>query len=218
MSDKFYYDIEKDAFIQPINDLEGFLDCARYNEEGDVDALLHYLEEHPADINAQDSQSRTAVHMAAANGHVDLLEALAAFQPKVDVGNVEGNTALHFAALNNRLSAAKWLVAKGWHASAKNAFGQTPLQLIYDKKFEKMEELLLEHDDSLDEFMSSGEVKVETAENVEGVEKGSAPTEPARPAKPKGAKAAAKAAPPPPAAAPRDERPALGSSELDGIE
>lgn len=136
----------------PTNDLEGLMDCARYNEAGDMDLLREYLTKNPDEINAQDGQGRTVVHMAAANGHLDVLHALLEFNPKPNMQNEEGNSALHFAALNNRVAVASLLLEKGWKASLKNNFHKTPLQLIsLEKGFDEMETLLLQHDDSLDD-------------------------------------------------------------------
>lgn len=137
----------------PLDDVEAFLDCARYNEEGDADILRDYLTKNPRDIDAKDNQGRTAVHMAAANGHMPILEMLFEFNPKPDVPNYEGNTALHFAALNNRLEAARRLLEKGWKVSSRNVFDRTPLQLSQDRRLEEMTALLLQHDETLDSYV-----------------------------------------------------------------
>lgn len=137
---------------EPTNDLEGLLDCARYNEPGDMELLREYLQKHPDEVNSQDGQGRTVVHMAAANGRLDVLELLFdEFNPRPNIRNEEGNTALHFAALNNRVAVAELLLKKGWKASQQNNFFKTPLQLISHERFEEMEVLLLQHDESLDE-------------------------------------------------------------------
>eukprot|EP00796_Vickermania_ingenoplastis_P008351 gene8351-5850_t len=137
---------------EPVNDLEGLMDCARYNEEGDMELLEEYFTKHPVEINAQDGQGRTVVHMAAANGRMDVLQLLLKFHPKPNMQNEEGNSALHFAALNNRVDVATFLLQNGWKANLKNNFGKTPLQLICQEKgFDEMEALLLRHDDSLDD-------------------------------------------------------------------
>lgn len=136
----------------PTNDLEGLMDCARYNEPGDMELLEEYLTKHPLEINAQDGQGRTVVHMAAANGRQEVLELLMKFHPKPNMQNSEGNSALHFAALNNRVPVASFLLQHGWKASLRNNFGKTPLQLITQEKgFGEMETLLLEADDTLDD-------------------------------------------------------------------
>lgn len=153
MNQEPLYEREMELTRSPLNDVEAFLDCARYNEDDDGELLRAYLVEHPRDVDVRDSQGRTAVHMAAANGHMSILEMLFLFNPQPDFPNYEGNTALHFAALNNRVVAAQRLIQKGWKASTLNNGGRTPLQLIQGKNFEEMETVLLEHDDSLDTYV-----------------------------------------------------------------
>ncbi|RNF25554.1 e3 ubiquitin-protein ligase MIB2 [Trypanosoma conorhini] len=142
--------LEEDEYRAAETLTDAFLDCARYNDGDDARQLLAYLAATPSLVDARDEQGRTAVHLAAANGHVGVLELLMEFGPSPDVPNHEGNTALHFAALNNQLEAARRLLRWGWHASTRNVFGKTPIQLIYGKKFEAMETLLLEHDEEVE--------------------------------------------------------------------
>ncbi|CCW68738.1 unnamed protein product [Phytomonas sp. Hart1] len=151
MSNPFYYELEKQQLEEPLNDIEAFLNCARYNDDGDINLLQDYLDRNPENIDSQDNQGRTAVHMAAANDHTKILEVLFQFNPRPDLANIEGNTALHFSALNNRVSAAKLLLRKGWKANVTNIFNRTPLHLIQGKGFEEMETVLLSHDLSLEE-------------------------------------------------------------------
>ncbi|KAF8275984.1 hypothetical protein TcYC6_0014530 [Trypanosoma cruzi] len=143
--------VEEDNYHREATTItEAFFDCARYNDGDDANLLLAYLSATPSLIGAKDEQGRTAVHLAAANGHIGILEMLMEFGPSPDVPNHEGNTALHFAALNNQLEAARRLLEWGWHASARNVFGKKPIQLIYGKKYEAMETLLLGYDDEIE--------------------------------------------------------------------
>lgn len=159
-----YYEADLEL-RQPLTDTDAFLDGARYNDEGDLELLRSYLALHPHDVDARDEQGRTAMHMAAANGHVEIMEMLFEFSPQPNVPNHEGNTALHFAALNNRVTAAQKLLQRGWSVSFQNAFEKTPLQLIYDKRYEEMETLLMGHDDSLDTYEPPAEA-VFTADDM----------------------------------------------------
>ncbi|ORC89742.1 e3 ubiquitin-protein ligase MIB2 [Trypanosoma theileri] len=145
---------------------DAMLDCARYNDGDDSQQLHDALVHNSHLVAAQDQQGRTAMHLAAANGHIAIMHTLAEFGAAPDVPNHEGNTALHFAALNNQVSAARLLIKWGWHASAKNLFGKTPLQLIYGKQFEEMETLLLNHDDEVE--ICVGEMVMADEESLEG--------------------------------------------------
>ncbi|KAG5499796.1 hypothetical protein GH5_03931 [Leishmania sp. Ghana 2012 LV757] len=154
-----YYEPDSE-FREPLTDVDAFLDSARYNEAGDLDLLKAYLEKNPSDVDARDEQGRTAVHMAAANGHMPILEMLFQFNPQPNVPNDEGNTALHFAALNNRVAAAEALLAHGWRPSAQNVMGKTALQLIYEKQYNEMEALLMSCDDTLDTYVPHSQASV----------------------------------------------------------
>lgn len=174
--ERVLFELEEELMPEPVNDVEAFLNCARYNDEDDAQLLREYLQKHPQDIDARDAQGRTAVHMAAANGHMAILNMLIEFAPTPDVKNEEGNTALHFAALNNRVEAARRLIEAGWKASAMNSFRRTPFQLIQGKRFEEMDALLLEHDDSLDVYEPAVQSSADTPNSDEkkdgGGEKG----------------------------------------------
>ncbi|AYU80222.1 Ankyrin repeats (many copies)/Ankyrin repeats (3 copies)/Ankyrin repeat [Leishmania donovani] len=154
-----YYEPDSE-FREPLTDVDAFLDSARYNEAGDLDLLKAYLDKNPSDVDARDEQGRTAVHMAAANGHMPILEMLFQFNPQPNVPNDEGNTALHFAALNNRVAAAEALLAHGWRAAEQNIMGKTALQLIYEKQYNEMETLLMSRDETLDTYVPPTEASV----------------------------------------------------------
>ncbi|KPA85479.1 hypothetical protein ABB37_01770 [Leptomonas pyrrhocoris] len=172
-----YYEPDSEL-REPLTDIDAFLDSARYNEEGDLALLRAYLEKNPGDVDARDEQGRTAVHMAAANGHMPILAMLFQFSPQPNVANDEGNTALHFAALNNRVDAAEALLAHGWRPEEQNVMGKTALQLIYDKQFNEMETLLMSRDETLDSYVPPSQATVSVSlpeEEEEGMdEKGEA--------------------------------------------
>jgi hypothetical protein len=83
-------------------DCAELLECARYGETEDVVALLRAGV--PADFC--DAAGNTALHRAAANGHVAAIAALAAAGARL-TRNGAGSTALHWAALNGQADAAK---------------------------------------------------------------------------------------------------------------
>ncbi len=100
-----------------------------------------------ADLNAQDNKGWTALHMAASNGHGDVVKALLKAGADPNVRDREGRTAL-FDAIQNDVGDEEWaemepraraeleaialditkqLIAAGADPNAKNAEGQTPL-------------------------------------------------------------------------------------------
>ncbi|KPI89115.1 hypothetical protein ABL78_1759 [Leptomonas seymouri] len=221
-----YYEPDSE-YREPLTDVDAFLDSARYNEEGDLELLRSYLEKNPRDVDAHDEQGRTAVHMAAANGHMPILEMLFEFNPQPNTPNDEGNTALHFAALNNRVAAAEALLAHGWRPAEQNVMGKTALQLIYEKQFNEMEALLMSRDETLDTYVppSDATVNVSLPEEGEGesdAAKDQAAVNPPVAASAKkrlpAAPAEKSAAPQPPAKDPTTSTELLGSASVDAID
>ena len=147
-----------------------FLDCARYAEGDDVDILKDLLEERPAILFSADAEGRTALHLAAANGHLNICEILVAKGATRNARNIEGNTALHYACLQNHEKIVELLLKNGWLPHVTNNVGETPLRSIAEKKFEEIEVLLMKYDDKLDEYKvpdgSRAEVPDEEEEDV----------------------------------------------------
>lgn len=92
--------------------------------------------------------------MAAANGHVDLLERLVDRGAAVNLANTEGNTPLHWACVNGQTAAVRALLAAGASPSALNAQEMTPVDeaLIRD-----LQEVM----DVINEFSGAGKAAAE---------------------------------------------------------
>ncbi|MCJ1369833.1 hypothetical protein MMC20_001045 [Loxospora ochrophaea] len=78
------------------------------------------------------SDGNTLLHMACANGHLDiinyLLTQLPPSDPYISSPNHALSTPLHWAALNGRFEAVKLLVGAGADMEAKNSIGKTAMQ------------------------------------------------------------------------------------------
>ncbi|KAF8472026.1 ankyrin repeat-containing domain protein, partial [Kalaharituber pfeilii] len=119
-------------------------DLLYFSRTNDLPELLSTLSEIraslalPADADtdagilcaAVDPESgNTVVHMAAANGHVDLLTQLltspplAAVRKLLNIQNSAGNTALHWCSLNGHLAVVKLLVERGASPTVLNKSG-----------------------------------------------------------------------------------------------
>eukprot|EP01006_Ploeotia_vitrea_P045489 TRINITY_DN66945_c7_g6_i1.p1 TRINITY_DN66945_c7_g6~~TRINITY_DN66945_c7_g6_i1.p1 ORF type:complete len:276 (-),score=48.01 TRINITY_DN66945_c7_g6_i1:511-1245(-) len=134
---------------------EAILEYARY---GDCDIDLRNILSTPKWAHLKDyadSQKRTPLHMACANGHPSTVNILLQFKPDVNKVNEGGCSALHHAALNGHAWVTKALVEAGINLSLKNEFGKTALDDCWGKGFEDIENLLLTHDKEIDELIAT---------------------------------------------------------------
>ncbi|KAF4779781.1 hypothetical protein HER10_EVM0006564 [Colletotrichum scovillei] len=133
---------------EEIDDLIYF---SRAGELADLEETLKSLSEREgASVGeiitaAKDEGKSTCLHMAAGNGHLDIVKALiTAFDCRpadekkayVDAGNEFGNTGLHWACLGGHLEAVKYLVSHGASPAVANDKDQIPLDsaLFNDKR------------------------------------------------------------------------------------
>ncbi|XP_057774863.1 protein VAPYRIN-LIKE-like [Salvia miltiorrhiza] len=86
------------------------------------------------DLNAVDVQGRTALHIAALNGHVEAIQFLVSVGADVDVTDHEGWTPLHFAAEHGHLDAVERLLGHAVFAKyAVNRDGKTAFGLAVER-------------------------------------------------------------------------------------
>ncbi|KAK3000463.1 hypothetical protein RJ639_021519 [Escallonia herrerae] len=104
-----------------------FQQAARYD---DIEDLIN-LASTGLSLDSMDSEGRTALHMASANGHVDIVDYLISnrvFAVKdVNSSNAEKNTPLHWACLNGHVEIVKRLILAGGSVSAVNSHERTPV-------------------------------------------------------------------------------------------
>ncbi|ORZ36304.1 ankyrin repeat-containing domain protein [Catenaria anguillulae PL171] len=141
-------------------DISEVLLCARYGELDELKTEVQRLiEQHsgstPQAILARANDSgNTALHMASANGHADivsyLLEHLLAMH--VNAANAQGNTPLHWGAVNGHEEIVSLLIKAGADLLLTNAAKKTPLIEAQDAGHEKVAVELLKHmDPDMDE-------------------------------------------------------------------
>ncbi|CAI5474493.1 unnamed protein product [Closterium sp. Yama58-4] len=112
------------AMAEAAEDLADLLiQGARYGDMEDVAAAL----DGGADAGLADDEGRTALHMAAANGHTEIARLLIQRGAPVNAVNRQGNTPLHWAAVNGRDSMVHLLIAAGANPSALNSHERTPV-------------------------------------------------------------------------------------------
>ncbi|KAK2044905.1 ankyrin [Colletotrichum somersetense] len=136
-------------------------------------------------IAAKDEGKSTCLHMAAGNGHIDVVKALIAAldsrpaderKAYVDAANEFGNTGLHWACLGGHLEVVKLLVASGASPAAANDKDQIPLDsALFNGKREVADWFLAQSEKmeggNQEEGLSGAAAGVEIEDDGKGEEK-----------------------------------------------
>ncbi|KAL0428906.1 UNVERIFIED_CONTAM: (-)-isopiperitenone reductase [Sesamum radiatum] len=120
--------VEESTVEQPSQDttsdsIEALLEAARYDDIDDVKSIAST----GVSLDSEDSQGRTALHMASANGHVHIVDYLINNGANVNACNMEKNTPLHWACLNGQIEVVKRLILAGANISLLNSHERTPM-------------------------------------------------------------------------------------------
>uniref|UniRef100_A0A5K3ETA1 Ribosomal RNA-processing protein 8 n=1 Tax=Mesocestoides corti TaxID=53468 RepID=A0A5K3ETA1_MESCO len=93
-------------------------------------AIVELLISRGARVNATNLGDDTALHLAAAHGHYDVVYFLLTnFRLAVDAANEHGNTPLHYACFWNHHEIAELLIKFGASLMQENKYGSTPLEI-----------------------------------------------------------------------------------------
>ncbi|KAM8914417.1 protein phosphatase 1 regulatory inhibitor subunit 16B isoform 1-T3 [Spinachia spinachia] len=98
---------------------------------GDVQDLVRQGDE----VNLQDSQGATLLHIAAASGYVQAAEQLLEGGARMDLRDCDGWQPLHAAACWGQMHVAELLVSHGASLNAKTFLDETPIDLCEDEEF-----------------------------------------------------------------------------------
>merc|ERR1712187_200231 len=123
---------------EPSEEGAEFVLAARYGGLDDVrEALAQGIE-----VNARSHGRATALLMASANGHVEVMKALLDARASAEMANEAGNCPLHWAALNGHVEACKTLLEARADGTARNEFGKKPFDEAFGRSFNEICELL----------------------------------------------------------------------------
>ncbi|CAG8476885.1 7770_t:CDS:2 [Paraglomus occultum] len=120
--------------------------CARF---GELDELKSYIDQYSADyLVEKDEYGNTALHMASANGHLEIVEYIiqtlgGSASEIINAQNDSGNTALHWSALNGHQTIVEVLITHGVNAKIKNTAGRTAISEAQQNGHERTVEYLL---------------------------------------------------------------------------
>ncbi|XP_015242077.1 PREDICTED: protein phosphatase 1 regulatory subunit 16A [Cyprinodon variegatus] len=109
----------------------------------DVQALI----QDEADLNAQDNNGATLLHIASANGYMSVAELLVDQRVQLELKDSDGWTPLHAAACWGQIQVVELLVAHGANLNSKSVLDETPLDLCIDEEVRaKLMDLKHKHD------------------------------------------------------------------------
>ncbi|KAF9909436.1 hypothetical protein EC991_008575 [Linnemannia zychae] len=169
--------------VQDSEHLEELIECARYGELEEIQAVVQTSGNEKAKVllSHKGDYGKTPLHMAAANGHLDVVEYLITIiSPEaVNIQNDQGNTALHWAATNGHAKVVEALIAKGKaDYKLKNAAGHTAMMEAELHEREQvvawmlinteLEEEIKEGNDDDDDESDSSSDEEEEEEKIEG--------------------------------------------------
>ncbi|XP_034717428.1 protein phosphatase 1 regulatory subunit 16A [Etheostoma cragini] len=109
----------------------------------DVQALVN----SEADLNAQDANGTTLLHIASANGYMSVAELLLEHRAVVEVKDSDGWTPLHAASCWGQIQMVELLVAHEASLNSKSVLEETPLDVCMDEEVRaKLMDLKNKHD------------------------------------------------------------------------
>uniref|UniRef100_A0A9J8B0U7 Ankyrin 2 n=1 Tax=Cyprinus carpio carpio TaxID=630221 RepID=A0A9J8B0U7_CYPCA len=109
-----------------------------------MDKVLEYLK-GGVDISTCNQNGLNALHLAAKEGHMELVQELLDRGSSVDSATKKGNTALHIASLAGQGEVVKMLVKKGADINAQSQNGFTPLYMASQENHLDVVRYLLEN-------------------------------------------------------------------------
>eukprot|EP01041_Mallomonas_annulata_P005177 gene5177-10354_t len=98
-------------------------------QQGFVDLIKYFIIDCDANIHAQDSQGRMAVHYAALSNLPKVLHTLREAEVNFDEFDLKGDTPLHLTAEQGYYEMAKTLLQEGAQSSIQNYEGNQPLHI-----------------------------------------------------------------------------------------
>uniref|UniRef100_A0A096M1E1 Ankyrin 2 n=1 Tax=Poecilia formosa TaxID=48698 RepID=A0A096M1E1_POEFO len=120
-----------------------FLRAAR---AGNTDKVLEFLKNGVDICTCNQQNGLNALHLAAKEGHKDLVEELLQRGASVDSSTKKGNTALHIASLAGQKEVVRLLVNRGADVNAQSQNGFTPLYMAAQENHLEVVRYLLENE------------------------------------------------------------------------
>ncbi|XP_017370226.1 ankyrin repeat domain-containing protein 20A1 [Cebus imitator] len=114
--------------------------------KGDAAEVERCLARRSRDLNARDKQRRTALHLACAHGHVEVVSLLVDRKCQIDVLDKLNRTPLIQAVHSQEETCASILLKHGANPNLKDSYGNTALHYAVYNDATSLAEKLLSHD------------------------------------------------------------------------
>ncbi|KAK1173895.1 protein phosphatase 1 regulatory subunit 16A-like [Acipenser oxyrinchus oxyrinchus] len=110
------------------------IDECRSSKERQMVADIRALIQAGSDLNVQDDNGTSLLHIAAANGYQRTAELLLEHKARVEVRDSDGWSPLHAASCWGQIQIVELLVANGANLNAKSVLEETPLDVCSDEE------------------------------------------------------------------------------------
>ncbi|XP_068186458.1 E3 ubiquitin-protein ligase MIB2 isoform X1 [Antennarius striatus] len=111
---------------------------------GSANKVRELVQKYPDKVDIK-NQGKTALQVAAHQGHMEVVKALLQANGSIEVKDEDGDTALHYTAFGNQAEIARLLLSKGANVNLLNNSMCTALHIAVNKGFTDMVRVLTEH-------------------------------------------------------------------------
>ncbi|XP_014194177.1 E3 ubiquitin-protein ligase MIB2 isoform X7 [Haplochromis burtoni] len=111
---------------------------------GSASKVRELVQKYPDKVDIK-NQGKTALQVAAHQGHMEVVKALLQANSSVEVKDEDGDTALHYTAFGNQAEIARLLLSKGANVNLLNNSMCTALHIAVNKGFTDVVRVLTEH-------------------------------------------------------------------------
>uniref|UniRef100_A0A669BPN2 E3 ubiquitin-protein ligase MIB2 n=1 Tax=Oreochromis niloticus TaxID=8128 RepID=A0A669BPN2_ORENI len=111
---------------------------------GSASKVRELVQKYPDKVDIK-NQGKTALQVAAHQGHMEVVKALLQANGSVEVKDEDGDTALHYTAFGNQAEIARLLLSKGANVNLLNNSMCTALHIAVNKGFTDVVRVLTEH-------------------------------------------------------------------------
>uniref|UniRef100_A0A7N5ZYY6 E3 ubiquitin-protein ligase MIB2 n=1 Tax=Anabas testudineus TaxID=64144 RepID=A0A7N5ZYY6_ANATE len=111
---------------------------------GSANKVRELVQKYPDKVDIK-NQGKTALQVAAHQGHIEVVKALLQANSSIEVKDEDGDTALHYTAFGNQAEIARLLLSKGANVNLLNNSMCTALHIAVNKGFTDVVRVLTEH-------------------------------------------------------------------------